>query len=182
MLTEDFFKTDAIDLAQKLLGKLLVRKLPEGRMICRITETEAYMGVTDKGCHTFGGRRTARTETMYLPGGHAYIYLIYGMYNCLNVVANLEGIPEAVLIRGAVPVEANGAFEDFISAKLNGPGKLCKSMRIDRSLNGIPLFAGDELYIYDDGYRDFDISSGPRINIGYAEKDKDKPWRFFISR
>jgi DNA-3-methyladenine glycosylase len=188
MLPETFYSTDALDLSQKLLGKLLVRKLSEGEIVCRITETEAYMGVTDKGCHAYGGKITQRTRTMYLPSGHAYIYLIYGMYNCLNVVANVEGVPEAVLIRGAEPVgdhrtdEADEADEAFMSMKLDGPGKLCRALKIDRSLNALPLYTGEELYISDDGYKGFDISSGPRINIGYAQEYKDIPWRFFISR
>lgn len=99
----DFYKTDAVSLAKALLGKLLVTDTGGKITAGIITETEAYMGKTDRACHAFGGRRTARNESMYLPGGHAYVYLIYGMYYCLNVVAAEEDIPEAVLVRGIIP-------------------------------------------------------------------------------
>ncbi len=113
-LTREFYDRDTVEAARDLLGKLLVRELPGGeRLICRITETEAYVGRMDKACHAYGYKRTPRTETLYAPPGTAYIYLIYGMYHCLNLVTEPEGEPCAVLLRGAVPVE-NG---DMIAQK-----------------------------------------------------------------
>ncbi len=101
-LTREFYDRDTVEAARDLLGKLLERELPGGeRLICRITETEAYVGRMDKACHAYGYKRTPRTETLFAPPGTAYIYLIYGMYHCLNLVTEPEGEPCAVLIRGA---------------------------------------------------------------------------------
>ena len=108
ILTTDFYSRDTLTVARDLLGREIVRVLPDGtRLGCRITETEAYIGRLDKACHAYGYKRTPRTETLFAPPGTAYIYLIYGMYHCLNFVTEAEGEPAAVLIRGAVPA-ANG--------------------------------------------------------------------------
>lgn len=187
MLSENFYKTDALKLAQDLLGKLLIRNTDEGQIVCRIIETEAYMGVTDKAAHSYGGKRTARTKTMYLPGGHAYVYFIYGMHYCLNIIANEIDIPEGVMIRAVQPIsglelirENRGRTLVKIEDFTNGPGKLCKSMKIDKELNGECLYMSKNLYLEDDGYSGFNIIACPRINIDYAEEYKEKPWRFFI--
>lgn len=117
ILTRDFYRRDTLAVARDLLGRDIVRVLEDGsQLVCRITETEAYIGRLDKACHAYGGRRTPRTETLYAPPGTAYIYLIYGMHHCLNFVTEEEGEPAAVLIRGAVPV-ANG---DIIAKKRFG--------------------------------------------------------------
>ena len=101
-----FYDRDTVRVARDLLGQLLVRMLPGGEaLVCRITETEAYVGRMDKACHAYGYKRTPRTETLFAPPGTAYIYLIYGMYHCLNFVTEPEGEPSAVLIRGAKPVQ-----------------------------------------------------------------------------
>ena len=106
ILTQDFFARDTVTVAQELLGKHLVRVMPDGsRITVAITETEAYVGPIDKACHAYGYKHTPRTKTMFSAPGTAYIYLIYGMYHCLNLVTEPEGEPCAVLIRGAVPVE-----------------------------------------------------------------------------
>ena len=108
ILTREFYNRDTLTVARDLLGRDIVRVLEDGtELVCRITETEAYIGRLDKACHAYGGKRTPRTETLFAPPGTAYIYLIYGMYHCLNFVTEEEGEPAAVLIRGAVPV-ANG--------------------------------------------------------------------------
>lgn len=104
-LPRDFFMTDALDLSRRLLGKIMVHETPLGRVRCIITETEAYMGVEDKGSHTYGGRRTERTEPMFHIGGTSYVYFIYGMYNCVNVAAGADGVPMASLIRMAEPAD-----------------------------------------------------------------------------
>ena len=103
-LDEKFFLRDTVQAAQDLLGCYLVRDDGGERMVCRITETEAYVGAVDKACHAYGGRRTPRTETLYAAPGTAYVYLIYGMYNCLNFVTGPEGEASAILVRGCVPV------------------------------------------------------------------------------
>ena len=171
----------------------------DGVEVCGIiSETEAYMGVTDRACHAFGGRRTKRTETMYLDGGHAYVYLIYGMYSCMNITANLENIPEAVLIRAVYPLggkeqlldnvrrtsKRRNLSEDVskmtaaqIYSLTNGPGKLCNAMGITRELNGHDMIS-DEFFVRDDGWRAASILESPRIGIDYAGEAASYPWRF----
>lgn len=191
-LTRSFYNQDGIALSKALLGKVLVRKTSLGTVRGIITETEAYMGVTDKASHAYNGLRSHRTETMYHKGGTAYVYLIYGMYSCMNIVANRIDIPEAVLIRGVVP------FDDVSKATMkklrpvrkesslsDGPGKLCLAMEIDRSLDDVDLCApGSNFYVADAGIKisEDQIISGPRINIDYAEEAKDFPWRFYIRK
>ena len=126
----DFYKQDSVTVAKELIGKLLVRKLGDGEIICKIVETEAYVGPEDKGSHAYQNRRTKRTEVMFNQGGYAYIFLIYGMYSCLNVVANEKDKPEAVLIRAVEPInglEIIRKNRDIKSKKIedltNGPGK-----------------------------------------------------------
>ena len=153
ILGRDFFDRDTVDAARDLLGRHIVRQLPDGtELVCRITETEAYVGRTDKACHAYGYRRTPRTQTLFAPPGTAYVYLIYGMYHCLNFVTEPEGEPAAVLIRGAVPVE-NGDIiaENRFGRKLdgltpaqrrnllNGPGKLCRGLALTRAHTGLDL-------------------------------------------
>ena len=191
-LTRDFYDRDTITVARDLLGKHLVRVLNGEKLVCRITETEAYIGRCDKACHAYGYKRTNRTETLFARPGTAYIYLIYGMYNCLNFVTEPEGEPAAVLIRG---LEAVSGIETLKSLRypkkqgqltayqqknfLNGPGKLCKALSLDRSLNGLDL-TGDTLYVISAGETPETIHIGPRIGIDYAEEAVDFPWRFWI--
>ena len=196
-----FFLRDTVEVAEDLLGRYLVRRTDNEIIVCRITETEAYVGAVDKACHAYGGRRTKRTETLYAPPGTAYVYLIYGMYSCLNIVTEPEGTASAVLIRGAVPVynEDGAARRRFgVSAAqmtavqrknlMNGPGKLCKALSIDRTLNGLP-FGSDELYIADElpelglakRPEGLPVLAGKRIGIDYAEEAVDFPWRFLLT-
>lgn len=193
LLTQDFYDRDTVQVARELLGKYLVRVLDDGtKLVCAITETEAYIGRLDKACHAYGYKRTARTETLFAQPGTAYIYLIYGMYHCLNFVTDREGEPAAVLIRGAEPVE-NG---DIIAEKrfgckmagmsayqrknfLNGPGKLCKGLDLTRAQNGLSLLTPESgLYICD-GPAPALIGVGKRIGIDYAQEAADFPWRFW---
>ena len=104
-LPREFFARDGITVAKELLGKVLVHKTEVGTIRGLITEVESYMGEEDKGSHTYGGKRTNRTEPMYHQGGTSYVYLIYGMYSCMNIAAMTEGIPQAVLLRSVVPVD-----------------------------------------------------------------------------
>lgn len=189
-LTRSFYYQNGIDLSKALLGKILVHNTDLGIIRGIITETEAYMGISDKASHAYKGLRSNRTEPMYHKGGTSYVYLIYGMYCCMNVVANHADIPEAVLLRSVLPYdEASKRLmlqlhpvkqEKSLS---NGPGKLCLAMGIDRSQNDQDLCAsGSDFYIADGGIKisGDQIHSGPRINIDYAEEAKEYPWRFFI--
>jgi len=200
ILGEDFFLRDTVEVAKDLLGRYLVREDGGETMVCRITETEAYVGKVDKACHAYGGKRTERTKTLYAAPGTAYVYLIYGMHNCLNFVTEPEGIASAVLIRSCEPVwgvESVARRRFGVSAAklttyqrknfMNGPGKLCKGLSIDRSLNSLPL--GDShLYltacIPEWGLTERPVGlpfqTGKRIGIDYAEEAADFPWRFWL--
>ena len=190
MLDYDFFRRDSINVAEDLLGKILVRKLLDGQVLkARIVETECYRGTFDKGSHAYGGRRTNRNESMYGSAGMIYVYFTYGMYHMLNIVTGEADYPDAVLIRGLEPVSAPDVFAQKRFGKdydglsnyqkknmLNGPGKLTKALDIDKSFDGVML--GEKLYIEDDGFKVFDVRKTPRIGIDYAEEWKDKPYRF----
>ncbi|MCL1815209.1 MAG: DNA-3-methyladenine glycosylase [Treponema sp.] len=161
------YQKDAVTLAPWLLGKLLCRKVGKQIIKLRITETEAYYGEEDTACHAHRGK-TERTAIMYENGGHAYVYLCYGVHWLLNVVSGKAGFPEAVLIRGA---------EEF-----SGPGKLTKQLQIDKSLNKENLVESKRLWIEDDRKRP-DILAAKRIGIDYAsEQDKNKLWRFKVEK
>ncbi len=196
ILTRAFYSRDTLTVARDLLGRDIVRAREDGkRLVCRITETEAYIGRIDKACHAYGGKRTPRTETLFAPPGTAYIYLIYGMYHCLNFVTEGEGEPAAVLIRGAVPV-ANGDIiaENRFACKekdmtayqrknfLNGPGKLCRGLDLTRAQNGLDLTGpAGGLYLLPGAPPDpAAVRTGKRIGIDYAEEAVDFPWRFYL--
>lgn len=195
----NFFIGDTVEIARNLLGCYLVRIWNGEMLVCRITETEAYVGSIDKACHAYGYHKTARNAAMFGPPGHAYIYLIYGMYHCLNFTTNVESEPDAVLLRGLAPVYGTermallryGKSLSELSAYqkknfLNGPGKCCKALDLDRSLNGVDLLS-DTLYICqtlsDLGLPEEKINQtihcGKRIGIDYAEEAVDFPWRFW---
>ena len=158
----------------------------EGRRVSgMIVETEAYLGVTDRGAHSYGGRRTQRNEVTYGTGGRAYVFFIYGMYYQLNVVTGPAETPHVVLIRAVEPIDGietmrqrRGEMKD--RNLTSGPGKLCIALAIDRSLNGENL-RGDRIWLED--HRSFsgdEIAVGPRIGIDYAGEDAEKPWRFWV--
>jgi DNA-3-methyladenine glycosylase len=160
----DFYKQDAVTVAQKLLGKSLVRKWDDG-IECRykITETEAYLGEEDLACHASKGR-TPRTEIMYSEGGHVYVYLIYGMYWMLNVVTGDEYQPQAVLIRGI--------------DKIIGPGKVGRELKINKSLYGEILIDSNRIWI-ENSEDIIEFEQAPRVGIDYAGAEwKNKLWRF----
>lgn len=186
ILKREFYLQNAEIAAKELLGKYLVREYEGKKITCRIVETEAYIGPEDKACHAYNNRCTERTKVMFEEGGKAYIYFIYGMYYCLNIVVEREGKPEAVLIRGVEPVENREEIEKNRKIKskkeqdlTNGPGKLCAALKIDKSLNGYDITKKGELYITA-GEEIKEIISAKRINIDYAEEYKDKHWRFYI--
>lgn len=191
-LERDFYNRDTLDVARNLLGKYLVHVVDGVPLAGRITETEAYIGRIDKACHAYGYKRTPRTETLYAPPGTAYIYLIYGMYHCLNFVTEPEGEPCAVLLRSVEPAAGadwmarsrfgHGLGEMTAYQKknfLNGPGKVCKAFRLTRAENGLDL-TGDQLFLWDAGEAPEKINVGKRIGIDYAEEAVDFPWRFSV--
>lgn len=153
-----------------------MRKKDNTAIIGRICEVESYVGENDKASHASKGK-TKRTEIMYGQPGYAYIYLIYGMYHCLNIVTEVENFPAAILIRACEGIE--NVFKNT-----NGPGKLCREFFIDRTLNGCDLTTSKELYIADDGARipRKHIISAPRIGVAYAGEDALLPWRYFYSK
>lgn len=163
-LPSEFFTRDVLDVAPDLLGKKLVRKFDNGDVKeFLITEVEAYRGKEDLACHASKGR-TPRTEIMFHQGGHVYVYLIYGMYWMLNFVTGKKDVPQAVLIRG---------IEGY-----NGPGKLTKVLRIDKSFYGEELLTSKKLWI-EEGIENVLYTTTPRIGIDYSgEFWKNKPWRF----
>lgn len=179
-----FYQAGAMELAPRLLGKLLVHQAPEGLCALRIVETEAYTGSDDPASHVFRGKPEGRTSVAYGPGGFAYVYLIYGMHCCMNVVAGPSGVPEMVLIRAGEPVLGRAVMEARRGGArgvtlCNGPGKLCAALAIDRSLWGEDL-CGSRLYLADDGYPAIKAAVGPRVHVDYAGPAALLPRRFWI--
>jgi DNA-3-methyladenine glycosylase len=183
---EFYRRSDVLTVSKELLGKLLVVPGDGGERVSgKIVEVEAYRGPEDRASHAYGGRRTKRTETMYNPGGVAYVYFVYGMYYQFNVVSGVADVPHAILVRALEPVEGL----DIMRARrhshpdhnlTNGPGKLCIAMGIDRQLNGADLL-GDRVWLEDyERVPPRRIAKGPRIGIDYAEEWIQKPWRFWI--
>ncbi len=208
-LTREFFARDGIRVAKELLGKTLVHATPYGTARGILTEVESYMGETDKGSHAYGGRRTERTEPMYHQAGTSYVYLIYGMYHCMNIAVMSEGIPQAVLLRGLVPADAESeeVMRRLRLEELNmkqkrknrelytlknypasldkhlsdGPGKLCIAMHISKADNDVDMVESPDFYLTE-GIRVISsrIRIGKRIGIDYAEEAADYLWRFYL--
>lgn len=185
-LSQSFFARPAPELAPALLGQVLVRRCEDGTELrARIVETEAYHGMEDSACHARVGP-TERTAVMFGAAGHAYIYLIYGMYHMLNISSDEPGFPGAVLIRAVEPLEGLEWMQQrrrMTGVGLtNGPGKLCRALDIDRDFNGIPLFDSPRLWLEAGAcVHPEQFTSGPRIGIDYAEPlHRALPWRFWI--
>ena len=196
-LTRSFYRRDAESLARALLGMTLVRVVGETggeRMELRgkIVEVEAYLGVADRAAHTFGGRRTARNEVMYLDAGHAYVYFTYGMHHCLNVTADGAGVPTACLIRAVEPLEGIDRMRANRAGKIaaerlgltdlcSGPAKLTQALWIDLGQNGVDLTVSGELYVTrGERVAASRIVSGPRVGVESAGEWAAKPLRFWI--
>jgi DNA-3-methyladenine glycosylase len=181
-----FYQRDTELVARELLGARLWRRLPDGtRLSGLIVETEAYLGMNDRACHTFGGRRTARTETMYAAGGVAYVYLIYGMYYCLNAVTRSHGEPEAVLIRALAPELGSELWRESLprlkpAQWLSGPGRLCRGMQIDKAQNGLPLQSESLWIARGEKVAPEDIVAASRIGVDYAGEAAQWPLRFYL--
>lgn len=185
-----FYHRSALEVAPDLIGKVFVRKTPTGLLRGRITEVEAYMGEEDKASHNYGGLRTERTEAMYRRPGYLYIYLIYGMYDLINVVTGAYDIGQAVLIRSLEPLDDldpwalnryQMPYDDLTSYQqknlANGPGKLSQAIKLTVKDNLTDLLE-DEVYIEDDGFKPTKIDRSKRIGIDYAEEAADYLYRF----
>lgn len=185
-LKREFFLVDALELSQRLIGKILVHETPYGTVRGIITETEAYMGVEDKGSHTYGGKRTKRTEPMFHIGGTSYVYFIYGMYNCVNVTAGPAEVPMASLIRMVEPAdEESRVIMEKLRGKsshlADGPGKLCIAMHITKEDNDLDLVTNERFYLTEGiEVEESRIQAGKRIGIDYAEEAADYLWRFTL--
>lgn len=192
---------DTVEIAEDLIGRIMVRRTSAGLTAGRIVEAEAYTGKNDAACHSARGNRGGRTAVMYGSGGFAYVYLIYGMYYCMNIVTRPEGDPEAILIRALEPLEGiplmcgrrgvSAADEraqqqgwekkdKALYGLCSGPGKLCIAMAIDKSCYGLDL-CGDELFL-EEGKKPAQgrIAATKRINVEYAGEAADYPWRFVL--
>jgi DNA-3-methyladenine glycosylase len=168
-LRRAFFARPALDVAQDLIGKTLVRRLADRELRARIVETEAYLGPHDLASHSSKGR-TKRTEIMFGPPGYAYVYLIYGMHDMLNVVVGKKGEAQAVLLRGAEPL---GDWD----AHIIGPGRLARALAVTRVHNGLDL-TGDEIFFLDDPGDRPKLRRTKRIGVDYAGEWKDALLRF----
>ncbi|MEZ4441945.1 MAG: DNA-3-methyladenine glycosylase [Polyangiaceae bacterium] len=181
-LPRSFYARPVLHVARDCIGKILVHRAADGLSAGRIVETEAYRGPDDLAAHSAGGRRTPRTEVMWGPAGHAYVFLLYGMHWAFNIVAAEAGQPHAVLVRALEPVaplEAMAKRRKMAADRValsNGPGKLCAALGIRGDHYGLDLCGGD-LYLID-GPRGR-VGRSPRINIDYAGAWVDKPWRFY---
>ncbi len=210
-LGREFFTRDGITVARELLGKILVHETAAGVVRGIITEVESYMGESDKGSHTYGGKRTERTEPMYHIGGTSYVYLIYGMYSCMNIAAMTEGIPQAVLLRSVVPADEESR-ERMLTLRLeevnrrrikkgeaawalsecpsslkkhlaDGPGKMCLAMGITRADNSLDMVESSSFYVTEGvPVKEEQIKAGKRIGIDYAEEAADYLWRFYVEK
>lgn len=192
ILSKDFYRRDALEVAKNLLGKILVRDIDGIILKGKIVETEAYIGSIDKASHAYNGRRTKRTEPLFRKGGCAYVYFIYGLYNCFNVVSGESDDAQGVLIRALEPLNNfdyislkrfNEKYENLSSNKkkdlTNGPSKLCMAFNINNNDNYKILYEKGDLYIEDD-FEKHEIVETTRIGINYSEEAIDFPWRFYI--
>lgn len=171
-LSREFYNRETITVAQELLGKYLVHKSNGIERVGRIVEVEAYLGPHDLAAHSSKGL-TPRTKVMFGPPGHAYVYLIYGMYYCMNVVTEKEGHASAVLLRALEPIKN-------LQMRTQGPGLLCKAMHIDKRLHGHDMLSRDFYIAENDESKPFTVIKTKRIGVHYAKEWADKPLRFYI--
>ncbi|MBD5540085.1 MAG: DNA-3-methyladenine glycosylase [Lachnospiraceae bacterium] len=184
-LERSFYTGGVLEVSEKLLGKVLVHRTKEGITKGRIVELEAYNGATDKAAHSYPNLCTERTKIQFGEGGYAYIYFIYGMYYCMNIVTGRSNEPESVLLRALEPVEGIELMKkrrgtDKLRNLCSGPGKLCQAMGITKAQYGMDL-CGDTLYLEDaKPVAPESILRTKRINVDYAEEAKDFLWRYTI--
>jgi len=184
---EFFMETDTLHLAKELLGMMLITRFEGVETSGRIVETEAYLGETDRASHAFGGKRTQRTETMYLPGGHAYVYLCYGIHHLFNIVTHQKDVPHAILIRAIEPIEGiehmlkrrNKAKADFSLTR--GPGSLSQALGIRTIHSGLLLQTAGIIIAEEESTEKKEIIElSTRIGVDYAGSDALLPYRFSL--
>jgi DNA-3-methyladenine glycosylase len=194
-LPRSFYARPVLTVARACIGKLLVHELNGERMVGRIVEVEAYRGPEDRAAHSYGGRRTPRTEVMFGEAGHAYMFFVYGMHWHLNLVAGKLGEPHAVLVRAVEPLEGvarmalrRGLGSSYSNRKgevtqnlTNGPGKLCQAFALDRAQYGADL-TSSPLYLADDGATKPRVARSTRIGVDYAAEWALEPWRFYDAK
>lgn len=185
VLNTDFYMRDARKVAKDLLGRILVTEKDGILLKAMIVETEAYLGPEDRASHAWNNRKTKRTEAMFMEGGYTYVYLIYGMYFCFNVVCKEKEIPHAVLIRAVEPISGIEVMKNNRGVKndrllTNGPGKLSMAMGIDRGMDKIDLTKGKKIWIEGTDYHPVKIIRTKRVGIEYAGEYKEKRWRYYI--
>lgn len=189
-VNREFLRAHPEKTASKLLGKYLIRRLGKRKIVAKIVETEAYGGKDDKGCHVSRFGYTRRTAPLFGEVGYSYIYSVHINMYCLNIVSHQDNQAGGILIRAAQPIQGiNWILENLgiskktydITKLLNGPAKLCRGLKIDKTLNGIDMIAGDILYLTEgEKINNTEIIATPRINIPYAEESKEWLWRFVI--
>ncbi|MGA9141383.1 MAG: DNA-3-methyladenine glycosylase [Methanocella sp.] len=187
ILPRGFYLRPTLTVARNLLGKTLVRMHPDyGRLAARIVEIEGYLGFDDRASHArFGETEANRTE--FEGAGHAYVFQVFGVYYCLDIVTGPVGVPTVVFIRAGEPVEGIEAMEKLRGGRVrrardltSGPSKLCQALGITRALDGQDVCIEGPLYVTNGQPQDFDIVQTTRVGVSYAGEDKDKPWRFYI--
>ncbi len=184
-LPATFFRRETAKVARDLLGCRLTRNLPDGgsRSVI-VVETEAYLGIADPAAHTWNGRRTARVEPIWGEGGHAYVYFVYGMHFCMNVVTRRAGVPEAVLLRAGISEEeweeVRGGPDSRQKSSLSGPAKLCAYLDVTTALSGAS-FSGPDLVLSRGPRARFDLLAGPRVGVDYAGDAATWPLRFAVA-
>ncbi|KTD47004.1 3-methyladenine DNA glycosylase [Legionella rubrilucens] len=171
-LTRDFYNRDTVDVAQSLLGHYLIHRVGDEERVGKIVEVEAYLGQRDLAAHSSRGI-TPRTRVMFGPPGYAYVYLIYGMYHCVNVVTEPEGQGTAVLLRALEPIQN-------LASRTEGPGLLCRAMGIDRQLNAHDLLSDNFFVAKNPAVESFSIIRTPRIGVDYAKEWAKEELRFYI--
>ena len=190
-LTSNFFSRDTVEVAKDILGKYLIKETNKGDMIGKIIEVEAYLGPNDKACHAYNYKKTEKTKTMYLKPGTFYVYYIYGVYFCLNIITEPEGIPCAIFIRNLFPVKGMELMNENRNVKIgknyknlvDGPSKLCMALNITKEqYNGKDSCAEISNLYFTQGtmIEDKKVSLSKRIGIDYAEEDKDRFLRFTL--
>lgn len=193
IIEKEFYSKGAIEVAKSILGHYLVREVDGRKIKTKIVETESYIGASDKACHAYNYKKTERTKPLFEEGGIAYVYFIYGLYHCFNIVTNIKNEPEAVLIRAVEPMDNfeylsnirfNKNYNELTNAQkrnlTNGPSKLCSALSITREDNYKRLYIDSGLYLEYNYEKDIEIVETTRIGIDYAEEAKDFKWRFYI--
>jgi DNA-3-methyladenine glycosylase len=188
-LPPSFYRRPAEAVARDLLGRYLVREVEGEMLVLRLVEVEAYLGAPDRASHAWGGRRTPRNASLYLPGGHAYVYFIYGMHWCLNAVTGEAEVGSAVLLRAGEPVAGEETMRRHRGWPApprpgdlaGGPGKLCQALAVDRACDGVRLDRGPLRITAGEPVAPGQVATGPRIGVAYAGEAAAWPLRFAVA-